>query len=71
MRIKESKKTVYTTSDGKEFTNKQAALDYEFDTTCPPSSSGLRPKELRQWLVNNRNFVLDYIGTQYDPTLAD
>lgn len=67
MKIKQEKKTVYTTSDGREFTNHQEALDYEFDISCPSSSSGLNAKELRTWLKANRNFVLDYIGTQYDP----
>lgn len=67
MGIKKQHKIVYTCSDGTEFTNEQDARDYEFDTKCPPSNSGLRPKELRHWLTSNRNFVLDYIGTEYDP----
>lgn len=67
MKLKSEKRTVYYASDDKEFTNYQEALDYEFDISCPPSTSGLNAKELRKWLKANRNFVLDYIGTQYDP----
>lgn len=67
MGIRRQEKTVFTCSDGKEFTDEQKARDYEFDINCPPSNSGLSAKELRGWLLNNRNFVLDYIGTQYDP----
>lgn len=71
MGIKKEHKTVYTCSDGREFTNEQEAKDWEFDTTCPPSMSGLKPHELRGWLIKNRNFVLDYIGTQYDPVAEE
>jgi len=67
MGIKTSNKTVYTCSDGTEFTDERKAKDHEFDTTCPPSRSGLRAKELREWLLANKNFVLRYIGREFDP----
>ena len=69
MGIKTSHKTVYTCSDGTEFTDERKAKDHEFDTTCPQPSNaiGFNPKEMREWLLKHKNFVLRYIGREFDP----
>lgn len=67
MSIKRQQKTVFTCSDGAEFTDEQKARDYEFDISCVTGDMNLNRKDLREWLLKNKNFVLDYIGTQYDP----
>ncbi len=68
MAIKEQKKTVYTCSDGKEFTSHTDTKDHEFHINCIVGDLTLNNvKDLRVWLLNNKNFILDYIGTQYDP----
>ena len=67
MGIKKQKKTVFTCSDGKEFTDEQQAKDHEFHLNCVVGDKCLNRKDLAEWLLKNRNFVLDYIGTQYDP----
>lgn len=67
MTINSARRIVYTCSDGKEFTEEQKARDHEFNITCTVGSMTLNIKDLREWLVKNRNFVLDYIGTQRDP----
>lgn len=67
MRIKKEHKTVYTCSDGKEFTDEHQAKDWEFLLNCVVGDMALNRKDLREWLLKNRNIVLDYIGTQYDP----
>lgn len=66
MNIKEQQRTVYTCSDGKEFINEQEARDHEFDISCEFPDIHDK-KDLREWLLKKRNFVLDYIGTLYDP----
>lgn len=71
MGIKKQTKTVFTCSDGTEFTDEQKAKDYEFEITCPPGERGIQVSSLRKWLLKNRNFVLDYIGTQYDPVAEE
>ena len=67
MGIKRQQKTVFTCSDGTEFTDEQKARAYEFDLNCVVGDMNLNRRDLRLWLLRNRNFVLDYIGTQYDP----
>ena len=75
MAIKKENKTVYTCSDGTCFDNESKAKDYEFDDWYTHSSTHLESPVgdeihasiLRRWLTRNRNRVLDYIGTEYDP----
>ncbi len=67
MGIKEQKKTVYTCSDGREFTSHTDAKDHEFDINYKADFISSDPVALRKWLNAHKNFVLDYIGTQYDP----
>ncbi len=67
MGIKKETKTVYTCSDGKEFTSSSDAKDHEFDITYKADFIAGAPKDLRKWLKKHKNLVLDYIGTQYEP----
>jgi len=78
MAIKKETKTVYTCSDGTCFDNENKAKDYEFDdwygnitdSLQPPIGPEIDPSVLRRWLAHNRNRVLDYLGTEYDPEEA-
>lgn len=69
MGIKTSNKTIYTCSDGTEFTDERKAKDHEFDTTCPQPGNaiGFQPKAMREWLLAHKNFVLRYTGREFDP----
>jgi len=75
MAIKKDNKTVYTCSDGTCFEDESKAMEYEFEHWYTHNAKGLKsrvgdnihPSIVRKWLVRNRNQVLDYIGTEYDP----
>lgn len=67
MAIRSEKKTVYTCSDGKEFTDHQKAKDHEFDIGLGGGTGVGTPETVRRWLNENRNRILDYLGTMYDP----
>ena len=75
MAIKKEKKIVYTCSDGTFFDDESKAKDYEFDdwfthsasTIESPVGDEIYASILRRWLTRNRNRVLEYIGTEYDP----
>jgi|AntRauTorcE11897_2_1112592.scaffolds.fasta_scaffold124394_1 hypothetical protein len=67
MGIKKENQVVYTCSNGSIFTDENDAKEHEFDTGFKPGSLNTNPDRVRKWLINNKNFVLDYIGTEYDP----
>lgn len=68
MKIRKVNKPVYITSDGTHFGNEHEAKKHEFEQWYDRNKiTGVEPREVSQWLRNNKNAILEHIGTTFDP----